>query len=49
MIWLNVTYLPSLLTSSDFELAESERNSAAEFGRKVSNEADSSINGFIIP
>lgn len=41
--------LPSLATNSDFELAESERNKAAEFGRNVSRLAESSINGFMIP
>lgn len=43
------SFLPSLLTNSDFELADNERNRAAEFGRYVSNEADNSINGFKIP
>lgn len=41
--------LPSLLTNSVFELADNERNNAAEFGRYVSNDADSSIRGFKIP
>lgn len=41
--------LPSLLTKSDFELADNERKRAAEFGRYVSNEADNSINGFKMP
>lgn len=41
--------LPSLLTNSDFELADNERNRAAEFGRYVSNEADNSINGLRVP
>lgn len=41
--------LPSFNKSSAFEFAEIVRNNAAEFGRYVSNVADSSIKGLIIP
>lgn len=43
------SFLPSLLTNSDLELADNERKRAAEFGRYVSNEADNSISGFRMP
>lgn len=41
--------LPSLRMSSALELAEMLLKSAAEFGRYVSNVADSSISGLMIP
>lgn len=41
--------LPSLRINSDFDPADTFRNKAAEFGRYVSNVAESSINGLIIP